>query len=145
MDFLPEVVAQYPETAVLMMTAVSNTQTAVDAMKAGAYDYVTKPFNLDDVTLRIRRAREVRTLRMLKQETQQRIERDLGEKTRQLQSQFTHVVNTMARERHLLYGSNSGHDDESTLSDLPPELQERMESVEQFRDALLRILGRGRF
>ena len=144
MDFLPDVVAQYPDIAVLMMTAVTETQTAVDAMKAGAYDYVTKPFNLDDVALRVRRAREVKTVRMLKQEAQQRLERELGEKTRQMQEQFAQLVQSMAREHRLLYGLNSGRGSEPTLSSLPPELQERLSSVEQFRDALLRILGRGR-
>ena len=144
MDFLPDVVAQYPDIAVLMMTAVTETQTAVDAMKAGAYDYVTKPFNLDDVALRVRRAREVKTVRMLKQEAQQRLERELGEKTRQMQEQFAQLVQSMAREHRLLYGLNSERGGKAALSSLPPELQERLSSVELFRDALLRILGRGR-
>ncbi len=81
-------------------------------------------------------------LRMVKQEAQQRVERDLREKTRQLQDQFSHLVQSMAREHHLLYGLNSEGGTDAALSSLPPELQERLSSVEQFRDALLRILGR---
>ena len=145
MEFLPEVIAQRPDIAVLMMTAVADTQTAVEAMKAGAYDYVTKPFNLDDVALRVRRAREVRTLRIVKLEAQQRMERELSEKTHQLQDQFTQLVQSMAREHRLLLGLNSESGSEPALSSLPPEMRGRLDSVEQFRDALLRILGRGRF
>src|SRR5262245_61229432 len=40
-----------PETAVIVVTAVATTETAVEAMKLGAYDYITKPFKLDEVHL----------------------------------------------------------------------------------------------
>ena len=59
-----------PDTVVLMLTAHKGVDVIVDAMKAGAYDYATKPFDLDDVALRVTRAleatrlrRELRTLR----------------------------------------------------------------------------------
>jgi len=55
---------------VVMLTAHKGVETVVEAMKAGAYDYATKPFDLDDVALRVTRAleatrlrRELRTLR----------------------------------------------------------------------------------
>ncbi len=55
---------------VIMLTAHKGVETVVEAMKAGAYDYATKPFDLDDVALRVTRAleatrlrRELRTLR----------------------------------------------------------------------------------
>ena len=59
-----------PETQVIMMTAFSTVENAVEAMKRGAYHYVNKPFNLDEVALLVEKAletsqlrREVRTLR----------------------------------------------------------------------------------
>ena len=59
-----------PDTLVIMLTAHKSVETVVDAMRAGAFDYVTKPFDLDDVALRVSRAlettrlrREIRTLR----------------------------------------------------------------------------------
>jgi DNA-binding NtrC family response regulator len=59
-----------PETLVIMLTAVSNVDLAVGAMKAGAYHYANKPFNLDEIALLVEKAlettrlrREVRTLR----------------------------------------------------------------------------------
>ena len=39
-----------PETTVIVVTAVATTETAVEAMKLGAYDYITKPFKLDEST-----------------------------------------------------------------------------------------------
>ncbi len=46
----------YPELLFMMITAFGTTETAVDAMKMGAYDYVTKPFKLDEVRINIANA-----------------------------------------------------------------------------------------
>ena len=51
-----------PGTAVLMVTAFASTDTAVEAMKLGAYDYVTKPFKLDELRLTIVSALERKRL-----------------------------------------------------------------------------------
>jgi DNA-binding NtrC family response regulator len=48
---------------VIMMTAYSDVQTAVIAMKAGAYDYINKPFELDELKLLIQKALETQSLR----------------------------------------------------------------------------------
>lgn len=48
---------------VVMMTAYSDVQTAVMAMKAGAYDYINKPFELDELKLLIQKAIETQSLR----------------------------------------------------------------------------------
>jgi two-component system, NtrC family, response regulator PilR len=47
-----------PETAVIVITAVGSTETAVEAMKLGAYDYITKPFKLDEINLIVKNALE---------------------------------------------------------------------------------------
>jgi len=53
-----------PETVVLMITAYASVDTAIDAMKAGAYDYITKPFNIDEVKHIIRNALDKKGLRL---------------------------------------------------------------------------------
>jgi PAS domain S-box-containing protein len=58
MDLLSEMTAGHPDTAVILITAVSDVETAVEAMKLGASDYVTKPFKLDDIVVRVDRALE---------------------------------------------------------------------------------------
>src|SRR5499426_1525302 len=59
-----------PDTLVILLTAYSSVDTAVEAMKHGAYHYANKPFNLDEIALLVEKAlettrlrREVRTLR----------------------------------------------------------------------------------
>lgn len=62
MEVLPQIVAEHPDVGVLMVTAVSDTETAVEAMKLGACDYVTKPFNLDVLSARVDKALERKRL-----------------------------------------------------------------------------------
>ena len=52
-----------PQTPVLMMTAYGSVESSVSAMKAGAYDYATKPLDMDDVQSKLRRATEASRLR----------------------------------------------------------------------------------
>jgi two-component system response regulator PilR (NtrC family) len=52
-----------PETLVVMMTAFGTTESAIEAMKLGAYDYVHKPFKIDEIRLVVRNAVEKRNLR----------------------------------------------------------------------------------
>jgi two-component system response regulator AtoC len=52
-----------PDTLVIMLTAVSNIDTAVETMKAGAYHYANKPFNLDEIALLVEKALETTRLR----------------------------------------------------------------------------------
>ena len=51
-----------PETVVIMISAFATTETAVEAMNEGAYDYIPKPFNVDEVKQTIRNALERKTL-----------------------------------------------------------------------------------
>ncbi len=52
-----------PETEVIVITAHGSVDTAVQAMKLGAYDYVTKPFSMDELLLTVDRATKVQALR----------------------------------------------------------------------------------
>ncbi|MFQ5657269.1 MAG: sigma-54-dependent transcriptional regulator [Candidatus Methylomirabilales bacterium] len=53
---------RHPEAMVIVMTAFGGLQAAVEAMKRGAYDYITKPFDFEELTLLVRRALEVKNL-----------------------------------------------------------------------------------
>lgn len=53
-----------PEALVVVMTAFPEVRTAVDCLKAGAYDYLNKPFELDDLKEIVRRVLETRSLRL---------------------------------------------------------------------------------
>ena len=61
-DVLPKVKAADPSTIVVLATAVHDLRTAVEALKRGAYDYITKPFDVDDILMLVERALEKRAL-----------------------------------------------------------------------------------
>jgi len=63
MDYLPELKAHLPGTPVVMVTAHGDIQSAVDAIRAGAADYVAKPVELTDLVMRARRAMGEQNLR----------------------------------------------------------------------------------
>ena len=58
MELLQEVRRQDPEMAVLMMTAYGNVDQAVEAMRYGAFDYLQKPFQPEELKIRIRKGVE---------------------------------------------------------------------------------------
>ena len=62
LELLREVKACSPETVVIMITAFATTETAIQAMKQGAYDYINKPFQTDEVLLVVEKALEKRQL-----------------------------------------------------------------------------------
>ncbi|MCP9450678.1 MAG: sigma-54 dependent transcriptional regulator [Nitrospira sp.] len=62
MEVLKAAKSAAPETVVLVITAFASAESAVEAMKQGAYDYLTKPFQIDEVQLIIRNALEKRRL-----------------------------------------------------------------------------------
>ncbi len=63
MQLLEEVKRKHPPVEVIVMTAYSSTTDAIVAMKAGAYDYITKPFKLEEIKGTIQKALENRKRR----------------------------------------------------------------------------------
>ncbi|HJX19403.1 MAG TPA: sigma-54 dependent transcriptional regulator, partial [Steroidobacteraceae bacterium] len=63
MDVLRTTRAMHPTTAVILMTAFGSVNTAVEAMKTGAFDYVQKPFEIEEMEVKIEKALEMRRLK----------------------------------------------------------------------------------
>jgi len=55
-QLLPKIIAEYPEIPVILLTAVSDTDTVVDCMKAGAFDYLVKPIEPDKLLKKVNQA-----------------------------------------------------------------------------------------
>jgi DNA-binding NtrC family response regulator len=75
-DVLRETLLLYPEIIVVMMTGFSDIQTAVQMMRMGAYDYISKPFELEEMQIKVQRAFKERKLKqenqLLKTELQEK-------------------------------------------------------------------------
>ncbi len=142
MEVLAKITAEYPDVGVIMVTAVIDIQVAVEALKLGAYDYITKPFNRDEVVQKVQKTigkwkhqlKETRQSLLLKEK--------FSEQTAKMQEQFAELLNSLAREHKMMLESvvRQGKAGEAMLKELPPELREPLASIEEFRDALLRIL-----
>src|SRR4051794_23651667 len=61
-EVLRRIKETHPDTDVVMVTGLSQIETAVQAMKLGAFDYISKPFDPDELALVVRRALERRAL-----------------------------------------------------------------------------------
>jgi two-component system response regulator PilR (NtrC family) len=81
LDLLHAVKETAPQTVVIMITAFATTETAITAMKQGAYDYVTKPFKVDELRLVVEKALEKRLLAT----ENQRLKSELRKETRRRQ------------------------------------------------------------
>lgn len=75
-ELLREIRSQEIEVTVLMITAFSSTEDAVEAMKLGAYDYITKPFKNDEIRLVIKKALERTQLQV----ENRQLKKQLGER-----------------------------------------------------------------
>jgi len=62
LELLREIKKRAPESLVILMTAFATVENAVEAMKSGAYDYVTKPFSLEQIQHTVDRALHVKVL-----------------------------------------------------------------------------------
>jgi two-component system response regulator AtoC len=78
MAFLTRVKTQGLEGTIIMMSAYGTVDTAVEAMKIGAYDYVSKPFNADEIILTIKKAEERERLREENIRLKKEVLRDYG-------------------------------------------------------------------
>ena len=76
LDILRKVRETDGDVVVIMMTAYSSIESAVDAIKLGAYDYITKPFDMDHVLRTADKALETTTLRREVRELRRHIEHD---------------------------------------------------------------------
>jgi two-component system response regulator AtoC len=75
MTFLKKARETYPEQTFIMMSAYGNIDDALEAMKVGAYDYISKPFKSDEVLLTLKKAEERERLKAENLSLQKKIKR----------------------------------------------------------------------
>ncbi len=76
LDLLATLKAKQHPATVIVMSAYGNVDLAIEAMKAGAYDYVSKPFKPDEIVLALRKAEERETLRRENRALREQIQKE---------------------------------------------------------------------
>jgi DNA-binding response OmpR family regulator len=112
-ELLAHIRERFPETVVLMITAFSTTEEAVEAMKQGAYDYITKPFKNEEIRLVIKNALERRTLRQENLQLKKELDRrysfgSLIGKSKKMQEVYDLIEKVAASRANVLVAGESG-------------------------------------
>ena len=84
MELLATVRARFPDLAVLMVTGVDDRSVAIQALKLGAYGYLIKPFDLNELAINAANALERRRLALLSQATHDRLEAEVQRRTAEI-------------------------------------------------------------
>jgi DNA-binding NtrC family response regulator len=102
-----------PDTLVIIITAFGTVDAAVEAMKLGAYDYITKPFNRDEIKLVVKKALELSNLseenRQLREELTERVDfRNIVGISREMEKVFNVVRRVADTEATVIITGESG-------------------------------------
>jgi putative two-component system response regulator len=92
---LREIVTRWPETAVIVVTAVAEVESAVACLQMGALDYVAKPFHLDEVRARVSQALDKRRLIIENRNYQQGLEVRVEAQARRIEELFLEGVHAL--------------------------------------------------
>jgi cyclic di-GMP phosphodiesterase len=94
---LREIMRRWPDTAVVMVTAVAEVESAVACLQLGALDYVGKPFHLDEVRARVMQALDKRALKLELKSYQQHLEDRVRAQARRIEELFLGGVQALAQ------------------------------------------------
>jgi two-component system response regulator PilR (NtrC family) len=113
LDVLGAVQAGAPESVVIMITAYASTETAIAAMKRGAYDYITKPFKVDEIRIVVKKALEKKLLsrenaRLRSELRSQKRERSIVGNSRAMQHIFELIHQVAETKANVLISGESG-------------------------------------
>jgi putative two-component system response regulator len=118
-ELLPKVLAQDPDLAILMLTAIDEPRTAVECLKLGAFDYLIKPVDLDELELSLQHALRQRQLEVDRRELEQWLAREVAVRTRDLEER-TAAIEEIALDA--LAAAREWDGREAALSKLAEEL-----------------------
>ena len=108
-DLLQDIKKAYPEIVVLMITAIDNASTVIESMRLGAYDYMVKPFNLDQVLISVRRAQDKRRLESANRDYQKYLQRIAEESSAETRRLFYSMTQVFVHLLDLKIPFNEGH------------------------------------
>ena len=107
--FLEEIVKRYPDTAVIMLSGVSDVKTAVACLDKGALDYIAKPAMIEEVRARVTKALEKRDLLLQKRFYHRNLELRVRSQAGRIRELFLQGVQTLAHALEAKDAYTSGH------------------------------------
>ena len=107
--FLREAISRYPDLAVIMLTGVAEVSTAVECLKLGALDYISKPVMVEEVRARLDKALEKRDLILQNRFYQQNLESRVRELDRNNKMSLINGVQTLVHALEAKDAYTSGH------------------------------------
>ena len=108
-ELLKQVRSRWPDTAMVMITAVADVEVAVSCLAIGAMDYLTKPFHLEEVRARVKQALEKRRLVLENRDYQERLEERVAEQARRLEELFLAGIQALAEALEVKDPYTRGH------------------------------------
>jgi putative two-component system response regulator len=109
LGLLREIRGRWPDTAVVMITAVADVEVAVSCLAVGAMDYLTKPFHLEEVRARVAQALEKRRLVLENRGYQESLQEKVAVQARRLEELFLASVQSLAEALEVKDPYTRGH------------------------------------
>ncbi len=125
-ELLPKVLAVDADLAVIMLTAIDEPRTAIECLKLGAYDYLIKPVDLDELQLSLQHALRQRELEVDRRQLEQWLAREVAVRTRELEER-TAAIEEIALDALAAAKGWAGTD--AAITKLAEELAAKPEEV----------------
>ena len=142
---LREVTSRYPEVAGVVMSAHAELDTAVAALKIGACDYITKPFNFDVLLITIENSIRKKALERELQDYQMNLERKVKEQTDLINQMYIRSIDALIKALEAKDFYTRGHSQRVTMYSVAigKEMRLSKERLEVLRQAsILHDLGK---
>jgi DNA-binding NtrC family response regulator len=91
-ELVPKALAHDSDLAIIMLTAIDEPRTAIECLKVGAYDYLIKPVDLDELQLSLQGALRQRQLEIERRELEQWLAREVAVRTRDLEDHTSAIA-----------------------------------------------------
>jgi putative two-component system response regulator len=109
LELLARTRQEFPDVAVLIVTGIDDRQTAIRALQLGAYGYVIKPFDLNEILINVANALERRRLFLASRAHEQRLEQEVNNRTTELRRREEQIVLHLMSAAELRDEETGGH------------------------------------
>jgi len=109
LDLIPHLIRRYSDTLIIVVTAINELDVAIQCIRKGAYDYITKPVNTDEVISCTKRAIETRGLQLKIREYQRHLEERVEEQAEEIRGSFLGAMSALSFALEAKDNYTAGH------------------------------------